>query len=1041
MGEQSLSEQLRGRSYWRSLEQLADSPELAASMEREFPGYEPGDLLSMSRRGFMKIMAASMALAGLTLSGCRRWPQSQVRPFAYRPEGTLPGVPNYYATMMELGGVATGLLAKSYDGRPIKIEGNNLHPYSLGAADGFAQASVLNLYDPDRSRAVLEKQQGGKNQLRDWDAFLRYVDAHFPTLRSAGGKGLAVLTQAASGPTFQRLRQAFLNTFPAATWHVWEPINLDNAVAGSTLAFGQQLRTHYDLSKAHAIACFDADPLGSHPAHQRHARDWATLRRSADQGKMSRLYAVEANLTITGGVADHRLAVRPSRVAAILAAVAAELGVIEHGPTLTSDQQLFARTLAEDLKAHAKASAVIVGPAQPAEVHALAHAVNQALGNIGTTVNFTAEPLAVEGGHAGSIKALADAIGGGGVSTLVILGGNPAYDAPVDLNFAELLAKVEHTIHLSDYYNETSLLCRWHLPEAHYLEAWGDGRAWDGAVSTQQPLILPLFGGKSAIELLAILAGNANPQGLDLVRETFRGLVQGDFETAWRLTLEMGVLPTSALPAVPVDKARPVQLPPANEPVPPDGPMEAVFVADASMYDGRFANNGWLQEMPDPLSKLTWDNAALIAKADADRLGLPTSGGMVRLEVAGRSLDIATFILPGVAPGSMVLPLGYGRSAAGNVGDKVGFNTYTLRTLPALSTATVKVTKIDGAYKLAATQEHHLIDPVGTWGRDERLGKPGRSGHVIREASFAEDQHDKQIFHRDEHGSVKVQLWESPSKFNDPHAWGMAIDLTSCLGCNACAVACQAENNVPVVGKEQVANNREMHWLRVDRYFKGAADDVSPEVVHMPMFCLHCENAPCESVCPVAATVHDAEGLNTMVYNRCIGTRYCSNNCPYKVRHFNYFDFHASDPRGTPQPYLDIPDTQQRTAIDQIRQMVYNPDVTVRMRGVMEKCTYCVQRISAAKIHAKVDFADGKRQSELVQDGEVVTACQSACPTEAIVFGNLNDPHSRVSRLHANGRAYGMLDEPLNTRPRTKHLAIVRNPATPAGAAADGGHA
>ncbi|MCC7407045.1 MAG: TAT-variant-translocated molybdopterin oxidoreductase, partial [Phycisphaeraceae bacterium] len=827
MGQQSLTEHLRGRTYWRSLEQLADSPELAAGIEREFPGYEPGDLLSMSRRGFMKIMAASMALAGLTLSGCRRWPQSQVHPFAYRPEGTLPGVPNYYATMLELGGVATGLLAKSYDGRPIKIEGNTLHPYSLGAADAYAQASVLSLYDPDRSRTPLEKQQG-KNLQRDWDTFLRYVQDHFGALKASGGRGVAVLTRAASGPTFARLREAFLKTFPAATWHVWEPINLDNTIAGANLAFGQPLRTHYDLTKAQVIACFDADPLGTHPAHQRYARDWATLRRSADQGTMSRLYAAESNLSITGGVADHRLAVRPSRVTALLAAVAAEVGLADIPVELSPQEKAFVASLANDLKSHPGASAVIVGPAQPPELHALAHALNQKLGNNTKTIHYTPEPLALDGGCAGSIKALADAIasGAGGVSTLVILGGNPAYDAPADLAFPDLLAKVEHTIHLSEYYNETSLLCRWHLPEAHYLEAWGDGRAWDGTVSTQQPLILPLFGGKSALELLAILAGNPTAAGYDLVRETLTANAQGDFESAWRQLLEMGVLPTSTLPAVEVGRTRPTPLPAAIKTTPDQ--LEAVFTADASMYDGRFANNGWLQEMPDPMSKLTWDNAALIAKADADRLGLPTSGGMVRIEIAGRSLEMATFILPGVAPGTVVLPLGYGRTAAGNVGDNVGFNTYALRTLAALDFAPAKLTKIDGSYLLAATQEHHLIDEVGAWGRDERIGQPNKSGSIIHEATLAEYQADKHLFHRDGHGNIKLQLWEPPSSFNDPHAWGMAVDMTACIGCNACAVACQAENNVPVVGKEQVSKNREMHWLRVDRYFKGAPDDPSP---------------------------------------------------------------------------------------------------------------------------------------------------------------------------------------------------------------------
>ncbi|MCC7146289.1 MAG: TAT-variant-translocated molybdopterin oxidoreductase [Phycisphaeraceae bacterium] len=1084
----SLNENLRGREYWRSLEHLANSPRIQAALEAEFAGYDPQDIRSLSRRGFMKIMAASMALAGITLSGCRRWPEGSVRPFAAQPENMHPGGSLYYATMMEIAGVATGLLARSYDGRPIKIEGNDRHPFSLGAADGWAQASLLEMYDPQRSRGPVERREGRRSH-RSWADFDGFAAERFGLLRTAQGRGLAVLCAETSGVTFARLKAEWQRIYPKASWGVYEPVGRENERQGTNLAFGRVLRPQYQVGKAKVIACFDSDLLGLHPAHQKHARDWAAGRRSADEGTMNRLYAVEANYSITGSVADHRLAVRPTRVALLLAALAQTLGIedagLPKGVELSGQEKKFIIALAADLVKDKGQSLLVVGWAQPAEAHAWAWVINEWLGNIGQTVTLTADPVGEEMAGEGTIGTLAADMAAGKVDTLVILGGNPVYDGPADAGFGAALARVGAAIHLSAYEDETSALCRWHLPQAHELECWGDGRAWDGTISLQQPLILPLFDGRSALEILAGLAGLAEVAGQELVRQTFveKGLLKGgDFETAWRRVLEAGVVAESAWPVVKTGEARLPKAVAWGESH--RNGFELQFVPDYAMYDGRFANNGWLQEVPDPMSKLTWDNAALVSPADAEALGL-VSGDVVRIEIEGERIGehgdlrspakqedgsttelpgagagaahstlrppenavwhpseaqgvlpgageipgVAVFVLPGVARGAIVLPLGYGRRHEHPVGQGVGFDAYPLRRSKAAYIVTgVRIKPTGQKYPLAATQEHHLIDKVGQWGVETRVGMPGASGLLIKEASFAEYQEDRRLFQRDQHGNVHLQLWDPPSQFNDPHAWGMAVDINSCLGCNACVLACQAENNIPIVGKEQVANNREMHWLRIDRYFKGSAEAASPDVVHQPLMCVHCENAPCESVCPVAATEHDSEGLNVMVYNRCIGTRYCSNNCPYKVRRFNYFDYHAKDPRGEAQPWLAIPDQQQQTVIDEIKRMLFNPDVTVRMRGVMEKCTYCVQRIQAAKISAKVEHAGGKRESDLVQEGEVVTACQAACPTEAIVFGNLNDPKSKVARLAQHQRAYGMLGE-LNTRPRTQHLAKLRNHA------------
>ena len=1043
-----MNQQSTGLEYWRSLEQLAESDEVREMMRAEFPGYDPDEIRSMSRRRFMKLMAASMALAGVTLTGCRRWPKEKLAAYSSNPKDRIPGIAEEYATTMEVGGVGQGLLVKSFDGRPIKVEGNPSHPYArtinpkIGAADAFAQASVLELYDPERSRAVVHRSgdgSGGNRRVSSWEEFARVIGQQL----AAPGRGVAVLSEASYGPSFTDMRRRFRAKFPEARWFEYEPLGRDNAPS----AADQAARPRYFLDKAMAVVCLDADLLGGDLAHVRHAADWAVLRKSADeQGaarRMSRWHVIESCFSGTGAAADERLAVRPSKIRRLAGLLASLVGVDTQGAgteALTEAEVAFVRNAAEDLKRHGKNALVAAGAHLEPEVRQLADAINGHLQSIGNTVVMLAEPR--EPGI-GTIRDLAIELKAGRVQTLIILGGNPAYDSPADLDFASLI-KTEGkplTVHLSLYENETSARCAWHLPRAHALECWGDSRAWDGTVATAQPLILPLYAGRSVIEVLALLNGDPVTEGERIVRRTFaeQKLAQGeDFEKTWRRILHDGVVENSAWPPM---TGRPQQ-PQASQSAPVPEGFEVRFLADAKVYDGRFANNGWLQECPDPMTMLTWDNAAQLSPADAAKLGV-AMGDVIRVTVGGRSLEIAAYILPGQPAGVVGLPLGYGRST-GHIASGVGFNTYTLRTSEAMwSAAGAAVEKTGRTYKLALTQHHHLIDRVGEYGVAERVGGKFESGKIIREAKFVEYAKDRHAVAKDAHGPKKgfeLQMYSPPKDqitepawkdgdqhapivFNRPHAWGMSVDMNACLGCNACMVACTAENNVPIVGKSQVLMSREMWWIRIDRYFKGGVEN--PQVVFQPMLCVHCENAPCEQVCPVAATVHDTEGLNTMVYNRCIGTRYCANNCPYKVRRFNYFDYHSRNPRGgnDQMPWLGMPDAQQNEKIDPIKRMVYNPDVTVRMRGVMEKCTYCVQRIKEKTIEAK-----NQGKAALEDGNAVVTACQQACPTQAIVFGDLNTKDAEVAKLHRNPRSYSVLDEDLNTRPRTKHMAKLRNP-------------
>jgi molybdopterin-containing oxidoreductase family iron-sulfur binding subunit len=1037
-----------GKAWWRSLEELADTPEFREALQREFPAGAVEMLDSSARRRFLKIMGASLALAGIGLPGCRRWPREKIAPFAHRPAGRVPGAPEHFATSMELGGVAAGLLVTTFDGRPVKIEGNPQHPVSRGATDALAQASVLDLYDPDRSRQVMyidkesgQRQRSTRQDLEAWAA------EHFAGLENARGGGLSILSEASASPSVQDMKTRLLSRFPRARWHEYEPVNNDNDLAGSKAAFGAPHRAHYRFDRARVIVSLDCDFLLGHPAAVSHTRRFAEGRRpDGPAGTMSRLYVVESGYGLTGANADHRFAVRCRDVAAVAGRLAAAL-VGEATPSSPNARQHFNEATPEalgfgqraldqiigDLRRHRGECLVVAGPRQPAAVHVLSHLINEHLGNVGRTVHYTELPDAEP--HAASIRSLVEDLAAKRVRTLVILGGNPAYDAPADLDFGAQLDKVRTSVHLSLYDNETSRRCTWHVPRAHYLEAWGDARAWDGTIGIVQPLILPLFGGMSPIELLAVMAGDEQTAGYDIVRRTFGGTTGvSDLERLWRRTLHDGFLAGSAhsaaTPSVSgaaadaaVEELWGSWAPEAGD------AFELVFAPDSRVHDGRFANNGWLQELPDPLTKMTWDNAVLVGPEAARALGVDT-GDMVRISHEGREVAAAVCVMPGQHPGSVTLSLGYGRRDGGGVAQGAGFDFYRLRSSQAMGFAGgALIEKAAGSYELALAQDHHPIDTTGAEGAARRLPS------LLREATLEEYRRDPTFAKHRAHVVHRLSLWHEANLEGAEYAWGMSIDLTACTGCSACVVACQAENNIPIVGKDEVKRGREMHWIRVDRYFKG--DARAPEAVGMqPVPCMQCENAPCEQVCPVAATEHDRDGLNVMVYNRCIGTRYCSNNCPYKVRRFNYFDYQKRDP-ARERGLLDVdPDYYLRpqSDVNLLRQMQFNPEVTVRSRGVMEKCTYCLQRIADAKIKAKnewVSMPEARKLSEprvTVPDGSFTTACAQACPAGAIVFGDLNDPASRVAALRDNDRSYGMLEE-INTKPRTTYLAGVRNPA------------
>jgi MoCo/4Fe-4S cofactor protein with predicted Tat translocation signal len=999
-----------GREYWRCLEELADSKEFHEFLKQEFPQQAAGWTDGVSRRDFLRLMGASLALAGLNACGKAAPVDKKIVPYVNQPETMVIGKPMFFATAFPMSGVGAGVLVESHEGRPTKIEGNPNHPASLGATDAFTQASILTLYDPDRSQVV---RNAGR--ISTWNAFLIAINDDLEAERVVGGGGLRILTETITSPALANQLRQLLARFPSAKWHQYEPVNRDNAQAGARLGFGADVNTIYRFENAEVIFSLDADFLFSGPANVRYARDFADKRR-VRQGKigMNRLYAIEATPSVTGSMADHRLALRPSEIPNFAAAIAAKLGLSVQSTT-DAQRSPWIDALVRDLQKHRGASVVVAGDQQPPGVHALAHAMNQALDNVGKTVVYSDPIEANSVDQMASLRELVKDIESGSVRILLMLGGNPVYTAPVDLGFAEQLAKVPLRIHSGLYEDETSAYCHWHVPATHYLESWSDIRAYDGTVTILQPLIAPLYSGKSAHEILSAVAGKSGETPYDIVRNYWKGQkMAGDFESAWRRAVHDGVVAGTNFQPKTVKLKAPssdwlagsASTSETRHPTPettraetrnpqtkPGNSLEISFQPDPTIFDGRFANNGWLQELPKPLTKLTWDNAALVSPKTAERLGLSyqigARGGehgrvfvdLVELRYEGRNLRAPAWIQPGHADECVTLHLGYGRTRAGKVGNGTGFNAYAIRTANAPNYgAGAEIRKIGTQYTLACTQFHHSME-----GRD-----------LVRAATLEEYRKDPNFVQKEHHPEPEGSLY--PGFKYEGYAWGMSIDVSACIGCNACVVACQAENSIAVVGKTEVTRAREMHWLRIDRYYKGSPEN--PETYHQPVPCMHCENAPCELVCPVGATNHSHEGLNDMVYNRCVGTRYCSNNCPYKVRRFNFFEY--SD--------FDTPSLKP----------MRNPNVTVRSRGVMEKCTYCVQRINVAKI-------DAEKENRPVRDGEIQTACQAACPTQAIVFGDINNREAAVAKLKSESLNYGLLTE-LNTKPRTTYLAKLTNP-------------
>ena len=950
----------RSDGMWRANDQHTDTDQAL------IPG------VAVSRREWLKLMGASLAMAGL--SGCDLLEEEDIVPYVRARAAGTQGEARHYATATLLNGYARGVISTSYMGRPVKLEGNPQHPASLGATDTFGQGSILELWDPERSGMV---RHGGIPS--DWNALLEVLHVRRSGWENSREGSLRVLTETVSSPTLIAQLQALEQQYPGFRWHQFQPVNEDAVLAGSRLVFGEAVTPRWFFESADVVVSLECDFLGPGPDQVVQARRFMQYRRQGeDRRAMNRLYVLESIPSLTGAIADHRMALQPQRIQVWLRALAHILGAKMPAPPLRSEERQRITAIAEDLRSHSRRSLIVAGPSQPPEVHALTHWLNHRLGNVGRTVEYLPPVGQRVVNQRHSLRELLADIEKGEVDTLCIFGGNPVYSAPVDMDLEAALVSVPLSLHLSLYYDETSRKVDWHLPLAHELESWSDARSRDGTACLLQPLIEPLHDGFSPHRLLAVLAGQATTDPYSLIREYWKHQWPAEaFETRWQQALYEGVIADSAFTPKSVSPRDDLfdHLSPAPAAA---SALTLVLQPDPTVWDGRFANNAWLQELPKAMTQLTWDNAVTIAPALARQHGL-RNGDRVVLRVGERNLDAAVWIAPGQAESVLGLTLGYGRTASGTVGNGRGFNAYRLRTSDSSwHIEGVELHRLEGTYRLATTQTHH----------DMHDREP------VRRASLDEYRHHPDFATpKPEHHPSLYPEWEYPG-----HAWGMFINLNTCIGCNACTLACQAENNIPVVGKEEVRRGREMHWIRVDRYHEGPADN--PKTFFQPVPCMHCEHAPCEVACPVDATVHDAEGLNVQVYNRCIGTRFCSNNCPYKVRRFNFLQYADRS-----NPSL----AAQR-----------NPEVTVRQRGVMEKCTYCIQRIERTRIQAE-------REDRTIRDGELLTACQQVCPTQSIVFGDINDPDSQVSRAKGSPLNYTLLAE-LNTRPRTTYGAVLRNP-------------
>jgi MoCo/4Fe-4S cofactor protein with predicted Tat translocation signal len=982
----------KGKRYWRSIDELAGTPEFEAAVAKEFPDQAQEWVDPVSRRGFMKLMGASLALAGM--AGCTKQPDEPIYPYVKAPEDLILGKANYFATAFPFATGGVPLLVKSDAYRPIKVDGNPDHPYNQGSSDVFTQGSLLDLYDPDRSqKATL------RGNAAEWADFYAAYRERLNTGKANGGEGIYFLSTSFTSPTLQRQWSEAQKTYPKA-----KLIQYDPALAGT--AFSKGFSPQYSLEQADVIVSLDADFLSgaSYPGSHKLIRDYAKRRKLADGDKtMNRLYVIESTPTTTGMKAEHRLGLRASEVPAFAAALAAAVGVSKiegRGYAWTAEQTKFLNALARDLKASAGKSVVIPGLYHDPSMAALAVAMNQALGNVGKTVSLSGDSGATPSDQLADMKTLVADLNAGKVDWLIMLNSNPVYDAPADLEFKTALGNAKVSAHLGSHVDETGLEAIWHVPAAHYLESWSDVRSYDGTVSIVQPLIEPLYGGRSAHDVIQAMLDEPQTSAYEVVRATHKSAIKGDFEQGWRKALHGGWIDGTAYAG---------ELRPAAFEFGPSNPsakdaFEIIFRPDPNVYDGRYSNVGWLQELPKPVTNLSWDNAALVSGATLTKLGVE-EGDIVEITVAGRKVKAPIVWAAGHPDNSATLYLGYGREAAGRVGSGTGFNAYSIRTSDAPFYTTGSIKKTDGKWGVAITKSHfqdHRGKMAGgkgdgnyslEWNEAEERG-------IIRSATLEEYKANPgfAVTGDEQHTKVEYETTLFPNWEYKDNAWGMSIDLNSCTGCNACIVSCYAENNIPVVGKQQVRIGRNMQWLRIDTYFEG--DLAAPRAHFQPMACQHCENAPCEQVCPVGATVHTPEGLNTMVYNRCVGTRYCSNNCPYKVRRFNFL------------LYSDYESESLK--------LMRNPDVSVRSRGVMEKCSYCMQRIQEAKI-------DADKENRAIRDGEIVTACQQACPASAITFGNINDKSSKVAKLRASERSYSVLAD-INTRPRTQYLAAVLNP-------------
>ncbi len=959
-------DQSEGKTYWRSLEELSETEEFQAYLEQEFPRQSAPLESGLDRREFMKLLGASLALGGLTAC-VRPNPQEKIVPYVRAPEEIIPGKPIMYASAITQNGYAQGVLVENHNGRPTRLEGNPSQPGSMGSIDAQTTAEILRMYDPDRSKEVL---QGGSSS--DWDSFSEAV--------SSLDGNIAILTGTVTSPTLASKIDAVLNARSGAKWYQYSPQNADNVLAGSEIAFGSWIVPQYNFEEADIVLSLDADFVNSGPAKLKYARAFSDRRRvRTGEDTMNRLYMVESTPTSTGAMADHRLPMAASAVEGFAREVAAAVGL---GST-DSHAALpdgWMDALVDDLTNHA--SVVVAGDEQPPIVHAIAAAINEAIGAVGRTVTYHKPAMAKPEIQSESIKFLVDDMNSGKIDTLVMIDSNPVYDAPADLDFAAALDNVATSIHLGLYNDETAVRSSWHVPQANELESWGDARAFDGTISIIQPQIQPIYGGKSPLEVLSLFLGTADT-AYDSIRAFWQSAASGgDFNLFWNHVLYNGVVDDTASAPMRARAKSTIFDEPASHGA--DG-IEIVFRPDPNIGSGKYSNSSWLQELPKPFTKLTWDNAALISPKLAEAEGLK-SKDVINITVGDKSIDAPVWIMPGQAEKTITLHTGYGRTNAGKVGNGIGFDANVLRTNEHAHFVSASITKTRKKYKLVSTQLHGILESDGIGDR-----------HITRGGTLADFQ-----AHPEHPGFVHPVAHHASDLYDDfeydGYAWGMVVDQTVCNGCNACITACQSENNIPVVGKDQVAVGREMQWLRVDAYYGGSVDN--PEFFSQPVACMHCEKAPCEPVCPFGATVHDADGLNVMVYNRCGGTRYCSNNCPYKVRRFNFLQ------------YAELEENAMA--------LLQNPDVTVRSRGVMEKCTYCIQRIQQA-------YITSENEDRTIADGDVVTACQSACPTQAIVFGDINDENSEVAKVRKSKLNYGLFEE-LNTVPRTTYLARITNP-------------